>query len=72
MSPAKLPYSSDDFTPSSGEELHQLLDYLWDRYDRPEFIPDDPIAIPHQYSRREDIEISAFFAGVPPPGENGQ
>lgn len=64
MSPAKLPYSSDDFTPSSGEELHQLLDYLWDRYDRPEFIPDDPIAIPHQYSRREDIEISAFFAAT--------
>lgn len=64
MSPAKLPYSSDDFSPSSGEELHQLLDYLWDRYDRPEFIPDDPIAIPHQYSRREDIEISAFFAAT--------
>lgn len=64
MSPAKLPYSSDDFSPSSGEELHQLLDYLWDRYDRPEFIPDDPIAIPHQYSRREDIEISAFLAAT--------
>ena len=64
MSPVKLPYASDDFTPSSGEELHQLLDYLWDRYDRPEFIPDDPIAIPHQYSRREDIEISAFFAAT--------
>ena len=64
MSPIKLPYSSDDFTPSSGEELHQLLDYLWDRYDRPEFISDDPIAIPHQYSHREDIEISAFFAAT--------
>lgn len=64
MSPIKLPYFSDDFTPSSGEELHQLLDYLWDRYDRPEFIPDDPIAIPHQYSRREDIEISAFVAAT--------
>lgn len=64
MSPIKLPCSSDDFTPSFGEELHQLLDYLWDRYDRPEFIPDDPIAIPHQYSRREDIEISAFFAAT--------
>lgn len=64
MSPIKLPYSSDVFTPSFGEELHQLLDYLWDRYDRPEFIPDDPIAIPHQYSRREDIEISAFFAAT--------
>lgn len=64
MSPIKLPYSSDVLTPSSGEELHQLLDYLWDRYDRPEFIPDDPIAIPHQYSRREDIEISAFFAAT--------
>lgn len=64
MSPVKLPYSSDDFTPSSGEELHQLLDYLWDLYDRPEFIPDDPVAIPHQYSRREDIEISAFVAAT--------
>ena len=32
------------------EELHDLLERLWDRYDREEFISADPIAVPHCFA----------------------
>ena len=46
------------------EELHELLDTLHDRYNRPEFIEADPISVPHAFSRPEDIEISGFLAAT--------
>lgn len=42
--------------------LKEFLDEKVDLYNRPGFIEADPIAVPHQYERREDIEISAFLA----------
>lgn len=33
-------------------------------YENPEFIPLDPICIPHQYSKLQDVEISGFFAAM--------
>lgn len=36
----------------------------WRHYDQPAFIGPDPISIPHRFSRRADIEISALFAAV--------
>ncbi len=45
-------------------ELKELLDELYDRYDREEFIAPDPISIPHMFSAREDIEISGFLAAT--------
>lgn len=42
--------------------LKVLLDEQIDIYNRPEFIPLDPISIPHRFTNKEDIEISAFFA----------
>jgi len=42
--------------------LKSLLDEQIDIYNRPEFIPLDPISIPHRFQKKEDIEISAFFA----------
>lgn len=45
-------------------DLHELLEQLHDRYNRPEFIEDDPIRIPHAFSSREDREIAGFFAAT--------
>lgn len=33
-------------------------------YNRPSFIVDDPISIPHQYHQRQDIEIAGFFTAI--------
>jgi uncharacterized protein (TIGR02757 family) len=33
-------------------------------YNQPSFIPDDPVCIPHLFSQKADIEISAFFAAI--------
>lgn len=46
------------------EELKEILDSLVERYNNVEFIADDPISIPHQFSRREDIEIAGFLAAT--------
>jgi uncharacterized protein (TIGR02757 family) len=46
------------------EELKEFLDEKADKYNRPDFITLDPISIPHQYTRKEDIEISGFLAAT--------
>ncbi|MEL3908700.1 MAG: TIGR02757 family protein [Treponemataceae bacterium] len=33
-------------------------------YETPEFIPNDPISLPHRFSRLQDIEIVALFAST--------
>ncbi|MAJ51535.1 MAG: TIGR02757 family protein [Flammeovirgaceae bacterium] len=33
-------------------------------YNTPDFIADDPISVPHEYSKRQDIEIAGLFAAV--------
>lgn len=33
-------------------------------YNRPDFIKDDPISIPHLFSKKQDIEIAGFFAAI--------
>ena len=33
-------------------------------YNQTSFIKDDPISIPHRFSKKEDIEISGFFAAT--------
>ncbi|SMC87198.1 TIGR02757 family protein [Pedobacter nyackensis] len=35
-----------------------------EQYNRPNFIQNDPICIPHQFSKKQDIEIAAFFAAI--------
>ena len=42
-------------------ELKEFLDYKANKYESIDFIDDDPIKIPHQFSKKEDIEISAFL-----------
>lgn len=33
-------------------------------YNRPSFVPHDPISIPHRFSKKQDIEIAGFFAAI--------
>ena len=45
-------------------QLRHQLDAQYDRYNRPEFIKNDPIQIPHRFTQRQDVEISALFAAL--------
>lgn len=45
-------------------ELKEFLDEKVHLYNRPHFIESDPIAIPHQFSVKEDIEIAAFLSAT--------
>jgi len=45
-------------------ELRDFLDIKTVQYNRPDFIKNDPICIPHQYTLMQDIEIAAFFAAI--------
>ncbi|SMB98759.1 conserved hypothetical protein [Hymenobacter roseosalivarius DSM 11622] len=45
-------------------QLRQFLDRHHDRYNRPAFITNDPISIPHRFSQRQDVEISGLFAAL--------
>jgi len=44
--------------------LKEFLDNKVKQYNRPEFIKDDPISIPHLFIQKQDIEIAGFFASV--------
>ena len=46
------------------QQVKELLDIKYDAYDRAEFIPDDPVSIPHLFSSKEDIEIAAFLTAI--------
>ncbi|MEA4935651.1 MAG: TIGR02757 family protein [Paludibacter sp.] len=46
------------------EILKELLDDRYLKYDVPAYIDDDPIQIPHLFSKKEDVEISAFLASA--------
>jgi len=45
-------------------KLKDFLDSKVDEYNRPSFIKDDPICIPHLFTKKQDIEIAAFFASI--------
>jgi len=42
----------------------ELLEEKVAQYNQPNFIPNDPISIPHQFSKLQDIEIMGFWAAV--------
>jgi uncharacterized protein (TIGR02757 family) len=46
------------------DSTRELLERLYDKYDTPDFIADDPISIPHRFSTQEDIEISGFLVAT--------
>lgn len=45
-------------------ELKEFLDAKVEQYNQPGFIKNDPICIPHQFSKKQDIEIAGLFAAV--------
>lgn len=45
-------------------ELKDFLDEKVNLYNNPKFIETDPIQIPHQFSKKEDIEIAAFLTAT--------
>ena len=48
----------------SQKELKEFLDSKVEQYNHPRFIESDPIQIPHQFSKKEDIEISGFLTAT--------
>jgi uncharacterized protein (TIGR02757 family) len=47
-----------------GEDLRQLLEEKTALYNQPSFIELDPVSIPHAFSKKQDREISGFFAAT--------
>lgn len=45
-------------------EIKSFLDYKVEEYNNPTFIETDPILIPHQFSKKEDIEIAGFLTAT--------
>lgn len=45
-------------------DLKAYMDQKVLEYNRPDFIPEDPICIPHSFELKQDIEISGFFAAL--------
>lgn len=43
------------------KELKEFLDLKVRQYNTPDFIPHDPIQIPHAFTNKKDIEIAAFL-----------
>lgn len=43
------------------DELKEYLDFKSEQYNNPDFIETDPIQIPHQFHKKEDIEIIGFL-----------
>jgi uncharacterized protein (TIGR02757 family) len=45
-------------------KLKSFLEKKVDEYNQPFFIQDDPVSIPHIFSKKQDIEIAGFFASI--------
>jgi len=45
-------------------DLKEFLDSKVDQYNKPNFIQNDPIQIPHAFSKKQDIEIAGLFAAI--------
>ncbi|MCE3226081.1 MAG: hypothetical protein K0S32_632 [Bacteroidetes bacterium] len=46
------------------DDIKDLLDEAVIKYNQRNFIENDPISIPHQFTKKEDIEISGFLAST--------
>lgn len=44
--------------------LKKLLDNKVEQYNQPAFINNDPISVPHSFTKKQDIEIAGLFAAV--------
>ncbi len=46
------------------ESVKKLLEEKYLQYNKMDFIVNDPISIPHSYSKLQDIEITAFWTAI--------
>ncbi len=46
------------------KELKAFLDKQYKIYNQKSFIENDPISVPHTYSKKQDIEISGFWTAI--------
>ena len=44
--------------------IAELLNEKVEKYNRPNFIANDPICIPHRFTKKQDIEIMGFWAAT--------
>jgi uncharacterized protein (TIGR02757 family) len=49
---------------SVNEKVSDLLNEKYLKYNHTSFIENDPISIPHRFTKPQDIEISGFFAAI--------
>jgi uncharacterized protein (TIGR02757 family) len=49
---------------STHQEIKKILNQKVKQYNKLDFIEKDPICIPHQFKKQQDIEIAAFFAAI--------
>lgn len=45
-------------------DVKVLLDLKYEQFNKPDFIKDDPVSIPHRFKKKQDIEISGLFAAT--------
>jgi uncharacterized protein (TIGR02757 family) len=45
-------------------DLKEFLDKKTEQYNQSSFIKDDPISVPHLFTKKQDIEIAGFFAAI--------
>lgn len=49
---------------NDSKNLKKFLDQKVKEFDNPDFIKDDPVSIPHLFSKTQDIEIAGFFSAI--------
>jgi uncharacterized protein (TIGR02757 family) len=45
-------------------ELKEFLEEKVEKFNQPQFIINDPLSVPHMFSKKQDIEIAGFFAAM--------
>lgn len=48
----------------SFEEMRDFLEMKYEQFNNPSFISCDPVSVPHQFSGKQDIEISGFLTAT--------
>lgn len=49
---------------NSHNDLKKFLDQKVNQFNNPSFIKEDPVCIPHLFTKKQDIEIAGFFAAI--------
>jgi uncharacterized protein (TIGR02757 family) len=49
---------------TDNEKLKDFLNRKVDEYNQPSFIDNDPVCIPHLFTKKQDIEIAGLFAAL--------